>query len=353
MGHGVMGFSENSKWKMVVGSISATLNERATIFHFPFSIFLFLTAGCTPAHQDVVDSIVLQPAPEFNADSAYAHIAAKVAFGPRIPGTETHARCGDYLVGRLRSYGAEVIEQRDSATVANGLRLPIRNIIASFSPEKEERLLLFAHWDSRPTADNDPAHPDTPFESANDGASGVGVLLELARLLGQQQPEVGVDIILFDTEDQGRLWEEGDSLTSEFFFCMGSRFWAAHPHAEGYAPRYGIMLDMVGATDTRFTLEQYSMEHAADPMRNLWAIAHRLGYERHFPFNLTRGVQHDHYFITRDAGIPTLAIMHHDIASRSTFAPYWHTHGDNLTIIDRSTLKAVGQTVTQSVFNEH
>lgn len=343
---------ENRKSKMVESFGCAFQGSCHTIFYFPISILLFLITGCAPAHQELVDSIVLQPAPEFQADSAYAHIAAQVAFGPRIPGTETHAHCGDYLVGRLRSYGAEVIEQRDSATVANGVRLPIRNIIASFAPEKKERILLFSHWDSRATADNDPQHPHDPFDSANDGASGVGVLLEVARLIGQSAPFVGVDIILFDTEDQGRLWEEGDSLTSEFFFCMGARHWAAHPHLEGYSPRYGIMLDMVGATDASFTLEPHSMQSAGPQMRNLWAIAHRLGFETHFPFNLTRGVEHDHYFITRDAGIPTLAIMQHDIASRSTFAPYWHTHGDNLTIIDRSTLKAVGQTVVQTLFNE-
>ncbi|MCF8256355.1 MAG: M28 family peptidase [Flavobacteriales bacterium] len=332
----------------------STTSKFRSEFDIRYSIFIILLTlfGCSPSHQELVDSIALQPAPEFNADSAYAHIASQVAFGPRIPGTETHAKCGDHLVAILRSCGAEVIEQRDSTTVAKGVRLPVRNIIASFSPEKKERILLFAHWDSRPMADMDPHRPNEPIEAAHDGASGVGVLLEIARLIGLQQPSVGVDIILFDTEDQGKVWEDGDDYGTEFFFCMGSRLWAARPHVEGYAPRYGIMLDMVAASDARFTLEQHSMAHAGPQMRNIWAIAHRLGFAPYFPFNLTQAVQHDHRFITEVSGIPTLAIMHHDNTSRSTFGSYWHTHSDNLQSVDRNTLKAVGQTVVQTLFNE-
>jgi len=348
----MMGFSENGKWKMVGGRIKAAVNGRETIFHFLYSIFLFLIIGCAPSHKELVDNIVLRPAPEFNADSAYAHIAAQVSFGPRIPGTETHARCGDYLVRKLSDYGATVTEQLDSATVGHGLRLPIRNIIASFGPEKSDRILLVAHWDSRPVADMDPHRPNEPIEGAHDGASGVGVLLEIARLIGLQQPAVGVDIILFDTEDQGKVWEDGDDYETEFYYCMGARHWAAHPHVSGYSARYGIMLDMVAAADARFTLEEHSMQHAAPQMHNVWAIAHRLGYGNYFPFNLTRIVQHDHQFITEMAGIPTLAIMHHDIESRYAFGSYWHTHEDNITSVDRNTLKVVGQTVVQTLCNE-
>lgn len=319
-----------------------------------YSIFIILLCvlGCAPSHKELVDSIVLRPAPEFKADSAYAHIATQVGFGPRIPGTETHARCGDFLSKTLSSYGADVTEQLDSATIGDSLRLPIRNIIASFSSEKKDRILLAAHWDSRPVADMDLHRPNEPIEGAHDGASGVGVLLEIARLIGQQQPNVGVDIILFDTEDQGKVWEDGDDYGTEFFFCMGSRLWAARPHVSDYKARYGIMLDMVAATDARFTLEEYSMQHAGPQMRNVWAMAHKLGHGHFFPFNLTRAVQHDHRYLSEDAGIPTLAIMHHDIGSRHTFGSYWHTHNDNLASVDRNTLKAVGQTVVQTIFNE-
>lgn len=313
---------------------------------------LLILKSCAPAYQEDVDSMVLQPAPVFNADSAYANIAAQVGFGPRIPGTETHTRCGDFLVSELTRHGAQVAEQLDSATVAGGLRLPIRNIIASFFPEKETRILLVAHWDSRPMADMDTVRKSEPIDGAHDGASGVGVLLEVARILGQQQPNVGVDIILFDTEDQGRSWKEGDTPDSEFFFCMGSRHWATHPHEENYTARYAILLDMVAAEGAQFTLEQNSMKYAEPHTRNAWTIAHKLGYGDLFRFNLTRSVQHDHYFLSTEAKIPTLAIMHHDNSTYSGYAKYWHTHHDNLTSVDAETLKAVGQTVIQTLFNE-
>lgn len=343
---------ENRRLKMVDYGKRLSQHYRYAIFHLPFSLFFLLMLGCTPAHKELADSIVLHPAPEFNADSAYIHIEKQVTFGPRIPGLESHAQCGDYLVERLRSYGAEVTEQRDSVTVAYGLRLPIRNIIASFAPEKSDQILLVAHWDSRPVADMDSNRPNEPIEGAHDGASGVGVLLEIARLISLQQPAVGVNIILFDTEDQGKVWEDGDDFETEFFYCMGSRHWAANPHLSGYKAKYGIMLDMVAAADARFTLEEHSMKHAAPQMRNLWAIAHKLGYGHYFPFNLTRTVQHDHQFLTEIAGIPTLAIMHHDIESQYAFGSYWHTHEDNLASVDRNTLKAVGQSLVQTLFNE-
>lgn len=358
-----MGLMENGKWRIVrrlnlsyqgfpQTTFRITAKAVSSPWSVPFSIFLLLVIGCAPAHKELVDNIVLQPTPVFEPDSAYAHITAQVAFGPRIPGTETHARCGDYLVQKLNSYGAEVIEQCDSVTAAYGKRLPLRNIIAAFHPDKDERILLMGHWDSRSMADMDSDRPDDPFDSANDGASGVGVLLEVARIIGQTAPTVGVDIILFDTEDQGKTWEEGDTHETEFFFCLGARYWAQHSHSDGYTARYGVMLDMVGAADARFTLEQHSMTFAPTEMKNVWAIAHRLGYADRFPFNLTRAVQHDHYYISALTGIPTLAILHHDNATYSGYGSFWHAHSDNLGIIDRSTLKAAGQTVVQVLFNE-
>jgi glutaminyl-peptide cyclotransferase len=343
---------ENRRLKIVKCVKRLSQHYRLTIFHFSFSLFLILMVGCDPAHKELVDNIVLHPAPEFIADSAYSHISKQVSFGPRIPGLESHAQCGDYLVERLRSYSAEVIEQQDSVTVAYAKRLPVRNIIASFSPENEDRILLFAHWDSRPMADMDNHRHFEPIEAAHDGASGVGVLLEVARLIGIEAPKVGVDIILFDTEDQGKTWEDGDDFNTEFFYSMGTRFWAKNKHREGYAARFGIMLDMVAAADARFTLERYSMDFAGEEMKRVWATAHRLGHTERFPFNLTREVMHDHYHVNKLAGIPSIAIMHHDNTSKTSFGSYWHTHDDDLSSIDKATLGAVGQTVVQVVFNE-
>lgn len=340
---------ENRKWKMV--HCGQHFQHRIA-HYFPFSIFLFFSlTGCIQSYKAEVDAIVLKPAPVFQSDSAYAHIATQVGFGPRIPGLESHRRCGDFLASKLKQYGAVVVEQHDSATVAKGKRLPLRNIIGSFSPEKKDRILLFSHWDTRPTSDLDPEHYNTPIDGAHDGASGVAVLLEIARLVGMQQPTIGVDIILFDTEDQGRGWEDGDTPNSEFFYCMGARHWATHPHVSGYSAQYAVMVDMVGAKDAVFTLEAESMAYAATEMRNIWATAHRLGFEDRFRFNLTRRVLHDHYYISTMTSIPTVAILHHDNSAHSGFGSYWHTQKDNLTTIDLAPLQAVGQTLIQVLFN--
>jgi len=344
---------KNNDLRRVPAFYPSSIFNRYSIFcnYFLGFLILFSVLGCTPSHKELVDSIVLHPAPEFQADSAYTHIATQVGFGPRIPGLESHRRCGDFLSAKLKQYGAVVMEQHDSATVANGKRLPLRNIIGSFSPEKKERILLVTHWDSRPTSDEDPEHFNTPIDGAHDGASGVAVLLEIARLVGMQEPAVGVDIILFDTEDQGRGWEDGDTPDSEFFYCMGARHWAAHPHVSGYSARFGVMVDMVAATDAVFTLEAVSMEHAAEEMRHIWATAHRLGFEDRFRFNLTRKMVHDHFYISTMAGIPTVAIVHHDNTAHSGFGSYWHTQHDNLSTVDRAPLQAVGQTLTQVIYN--
>jgi hypothetical protein len=332
----VMGYRPFNLWQLLIVNCSLLIGFSA----------------CSPSYKAEVDAIVLKPAPTFQADSAYAHLATQVGFGPRIPGTETHARCGDFLVSKLRQYGATVTEQHDSVTVFESKRLPMRNIIGSFFPEKKDRILLVAHWDSRHVSDEDKEHYNEPISGAHDGASGVAVLLEVARLLGKQQPNVGVDIILFDTEDQGRTWQQGDPKDPEFFFCMGARHWVKQPHVAGYTARYGILLDMVAAKDAVFTLEQISMHHAAPQMRNAWAIAHRLGHEEQFPFNLTRQILHDHYYINNEAGIPTFSIVQHDNTTRSGYGAYWHTHNDNLGTIDRGTMQAVGEVVVQVLYNE-
>jgi hypothetical protein len=336
---------------MVFGMSDSSSSRFRQFFILNFS-FLIILSGCSPSYKTDVDAMVLQPAVEFNADSAYSQIANQVNFGPRIPGTDTHTLCGNYLVETLNRYGAQVMEQRDSVTVAAGRRIPMRNIIGSFSPEKKKRILLVAHWDSRPTSDQDPEHFNEPIDGAHDGASGVGVLLEVARLLAKTSPEIGVDILLFDTEDQGRGWEEGDTPDSEFFYCMGARYWAKQPHVAGYKADYAIMVDMVAAKDAAFTLEGESMKYAEKQTRHVWTIAHKLGYENNFRFNLTRNVLHDHFYIGSQAGIPCVAIMQHDNTTHTGYGAYWHTQADNLSSIDRNTLKAVGQTIVQVIFND-
>ncbi len=292
----------------------------------------------------------MRPAPDFNADSAFGFVESQVAFGPRVPGTTAHRSCGDFLAQVFNVYGASVTEQLDSVTGFDGKHLPLRNIIASFQTEKTRRVMLCAHWDTRPYADQDTLRRDEPIDGANDGASGVAVLLEIARNLGSVSPEVGVDIVLFDVEDQGRPAYMPSTGTNGHFFSLGSRYWARN--TDGYRAEYGILLDMVGAADAVFTLEGISMQYAEHVMRKVWDTGNRLGYQDHFRYNLTRAIIDDHNYVNELAGIPCIDIIQYDNRTRMRFGPYWHTHDDNIDIIDPNTLKAVGQTVLQVIYNE-
>ena len=183
------------------------------IFILSLSVLMLFLAGCngdgqkkntapTVSDQPTTKKVIIPP---FNADSAYKFVAEQVAFGPRVPGSEAQKACAAYLAGTLRRFGAQVTEQKFQMRAYNGEILDGINIIGAINPEANRRIILSAHWDSRPYADHDPDKKNhrTPIDGANDGASGVGVLLEMARAMQHTPPDVGVDIILFDLEDYG------------------------------------------------------------------------------------------------------------------------------------------------------
>jgi hypothetical protein len=293
-------------------------------------------------------------APEFNADSAYQYVAAQAEFGPRVPNTAAHRDCGDYLVRQLEAFGAKVYEQQADLTAFDGTVLHARNIIGAYQPEARKRVMLCSHWDSRPFADNDPDAKNyrTPILGVNDGASGVGVLLELARQLQMQQPQVGIDLVFFDAEDYGTpQFHEGPH--QEDTWCLGSQFWARTPHVEGYNARYGILLDMVGGEGATFYYEGYSSRTANAPMKRIWKKAKELGYGQTFIAQLGGEVVDDHYYVHSVGRIPCVDIIQYDENNdRSSFGTYWHTVDDTLDHIDRRTLKAVGQTLMEVIYNE-
>ncbi|WP_035727378.1 M28 family peptidase [Eisenibacter elegans] len=299
--------------------------------------------------------LVLQPTPDFNADSAYAFIERQVAFGPRVPNTAAHRRCGEYLSQTLRGYGWEVMEQSFEARAYDSTLLQGRNIIASYNPQAAKRILLAAHWDTRHVADKDSVRKNEPFDGANDGGSGVGVLLEIARILGTVDTSlsnVGVDIILFDLEDYGYPENYEGQQTMESW-CLGSQYWAKNKHRDNYSAYYGILLDMVGAKGARFYREGHSMQFAAGITQKVWGIAARLGYSSVFVNQQSPGIMDDHYYVNKIAKIPMIDIVEFNPEDgRSYFGHYHHTHADNMSIIDTATLKAVGQTVLQVIFNE-
>ncbi len=290
--------------------------------------------------------------PDFNADSAYFFIEQQLAFGPRVPGTKAHGKCADFLSRKLKSYIDEVIVQRGKAYAFNDKVLDVYNIIASFQPEKENRILLCAHWDSRPFADHDPdeKNHETPIDGANDGASGVGVLLEIARQLKQSETSLGIDIILFDVEDYGK--PQGIQSRREDTWALGSQYWAKNPHIMNYKARFGILLDMVGAKDATFTMEGFSVYFAADILKKVWDIAHSIGYNNYFLFEKTGEILDDHLYVNSIRNIPTIDIIHYDPSTSTGFFEYWHTVKDDISNIDKTTLKVVGQTVLTVIYRE-
>jgi len=292
--------------------------------------------------------------PVFNQDSAFLFVKAQTDFGPRVNNTEAHRKCATYLTSTLQRFSRDVTVQQGTVRGFDGKMLEFQNIIASFGPVGNNRILLAAHWDSRPWADHDPdpANFNTPIDGANDGASGVGVLLEIARVLSQNPPPVGVDIILFDAEDYGppESLQQGPSSTDHW--GLGSQYWAKKPHREDYYCKDGILLDMVGAADATFFMEGVSMEYAPSVVKRVWDIGNQLGYSSYFLYQPGGYITDDHYFVIRDRGIPMIDIIHLDPTTESGMYRYWHTVEDNLDKISPATLKAVGQTVITVLYSE-
>jgi Zn-dependent M28 family amino/carboxypeptidase len=291
--------------------------------------------------------------PAFDADSAYASVARQVSFGPRVPNTPAHRACADYFAAELERYGAAVYVQEARLKAYDGTVLQARNIIGTYRPEYTRRILLCAHWDSRPFADHAVEEADRrrPIDGADDGASGCGVLLEIARQLGHRQPPVGVDIILFDAEDYGMpTFAEGRYV--EDSWCLGSQFWAANPHVKDYHAEYGILLDMVGARDAVFFQELTSLYKAAPVVKKVWDTARSLGFGQYFVDVRGGAVTDDHVYVMTGRHFPCIDIIHHDPESSTGFAPHWHTPDDGLPVIDTRTLHAVGQTLLHILYSE-
>jgi Zn-dependent M28 family amino/carboxypeptidase len=288
--------------------------------------------------------------PDFDADSAYQYVADQVAFGPRVPNTEAHRNTAEYLKNQLTKFGAKITVQSGIVEAFDGTKLNFQNIIGSYHPDKANRVLLMAHWDTRPFADQDKKDRNKAIDGANDGGSGVGVLLEVARQFQIKNPTVGVDIVFFDAEDYGQ--PSGTINPKQATWCLGSQYWARNPHVKGYTAKYGILLDMVGAANAVFTQESISMYYAPQIVDKVWNVAARLGYSNYFPFMQTAHVgEDDHLYVNRIAKIPSIDIIQYDANTRA-FAPHWHTHDDNMDIIDKNTLKAVGQVVLATVYGE-
>ncbi len=287
-----------------------------------------------------------QPIPKFDRDSAYAYVEKQVSFGPRVVNTDAHAATREWLVEKLESFGAEVREQDFEAKAYDGTNLSATNIIARYAPENEDRILLAAHWDTRPFADSKlEDDPNAVVNGADDGASGVGVLLEIARQLGQHEPGIGVDIVLLDAEDYGK--SNGGNRDT---WALGSQYYAKNIRAP--KPRFGILLDMVGARDANFAVEGYSERFAPDVVRKVWRLANSMGFGEYFVNERGGTTIDDHFFINTIAGIPMIDIINLPKGGQGQFVDHWHTGDDNMDVIDKRTLRAAGQVVLATVFRE-
>ena len=280
---------------------------------------------------------------KFNADSAFGHVEKQCAFGPRVPGTDAHKACARYLEDYLRAHCDEVVVQRPTLTTFDNTRLEAVNLVGIINPQAERRILLVAHWDCRPWADSDPdpAKVNEPVMGANDGASGTAVLLELARVLHAQKPEVGVDLLLTDVED----WGAEDNEDS---WALGTQYWVENKHKEAYKPLFGILLDMVGAKGATFHREAFSDMYASNVVDEVWRVAAEQGFSQFFIDSMGGGATDDHVCINK-GGIPCIDIV--DMRTSTTgFYPGWHTTHDTVDQIDRATLQAVGQTIAALIY---
>lgn len=290
--------------------------------------------------------------PEFNADSAFSFVAKQVSFGPRIPGSEASKQTAEWLSAKLREYGAtDIREQRAQLKAYNGAPLEICNITASFNPEAQKRILLLAHWDSRPWADQekDPAARRKPIDGANDGASGVAVILEIARNMSKSLPRTGVDVLLVDAEDYGRHADEPDQADDDSTWALGTQHWVKNPTLNISNISFAILLDMVGGKDAVFPREYFSEYNCKDINDIIWKEAARSGYSDRFPNQLGNPIVDDHVFLMQ-AGIPAIDIIESDNPQTGTFNPTWHTSADNIENIDPATLRSVGQVVTNVIY---
>ncbi|MEM6376995.1 MAG: M28 family peptidase [Bacteroidota bacterium] len=291
--------------------------------------------------------------PRFNRDSAYAFIEKQVSFGSRIPGSESHQACKEWIVAKMESFGTVVTQQDFEATIYDGQTLPGTNIFAQINPQSTQRLLFGAHWDSRIIADSplSTERQDEPILGADDGASGVGVLMEVARIIAQDTSlDIGIDIIFFDLEDNGDGSADNSGLPNTW--ALGAQHWSRNLPYSSVKPEYGILLDMVGSKGARFPKEGNSMRYAPQIVNKVWKLAGYLGYSNYFVDQPGRDITDDHLYVNTIARIPMIDVINLPTNTKTGFGEYWHTHNDNMEVIDKATIRTVGRLMVEVIYRE-
>jgi len=341
--------------------------EPRTIFNAPVWIILvviLLLASCNnnnkSAEQTPVETKknVAVNAPPFSSDSAYAYTQTQVDFGPRNMNSKAHDACGKWLIAKIKTLADTVYVQNFDVPAFDGNVLKCTNIIASFNPKATTRILLTSHWDSRPWADQDNIDRNKPILSASDGASGIGTLMEVARAMKSKPSSIGVDIFFNDAEDYGYTGTLSDIVQvkstggdNEDTYCLGAQYWCRNPHVAGYKADFGILLDMAAGHGAVFTRDGTSSYNAGWVQDMVWSNAQQIGFSNYFSNQNTPALTDDHFYINQLAKIPTIDIIAYDATSPSHLFPvYWHTHNDNMSVIDKNTLDAVGKTLLYTIY---
>ena len=314
-----------------------------------------MLAGCKhkeTGHQPVSTTDYTQVSiPDFSADSAYRFAAEQIAFGNRIPGSKAWRQCADYLVTQMQRWCDTVIRQDFRATLWDGSTVPGCNIIASINPQASKRVLLAAHWDSRQWADHDAdvSLQHSPVPGANDGASGVAALMEMARGMNSMPPSVGVDFIFFDVEDQGvPEWSE---VYDEHSWCKGAQYWAENRHVPFYTAVYGVLFDMIGTPEPRFTKEYVSRQYAPGLVDKIWNCAAALGYGHIFVSQSTDPILDDHVYVNQRASIPMVDIVQN--SPMTSFFTHWHTTTDDLQSLNADALRIVATVTMKTLYADY
>ena len=282
--------------------------------------------------------------PIFDADNAFAMIKEQTDFGPRNPNSEGHKNTLAFLSSKLGEYADEVSLQNFEYPGYDGEKLKLTNIIGKFNPEKENRILLCAHWDTRPWADEEtePSLRNIPISGANDGASGVAVLLEIARIISENKLLHGVDIIFFDGEDYGKA----DDLLN---FCLGSKYFSAAIKPDN-RPNFAILLDLVGDKNAQFKKELYSIQYAPDIAELVWTTAKKVNANK-FINSVGNPIYDDHVPLN-SSGIKSINIVDVDyVGHNNTNRNFWHTHEDTIDKIGIETLQQVGNVLTKLLYS--
>lgn len=334
-------------------NIITTQRMKELLKYTSFIIFLSLfTIACktdkkTSSDVPVSTNVTKRNVPKFIQENAYNLIQKQVDFGPRYPGTKAHRELIEYLTQELEKYTDKVIQQDFKASFLDEKNVDATNVIGIINPDLKKRILLAAHFDTRKIAEKDEneALRKKPILGADDGASGVAVLLEIARLIKENGIDIGVDIVLFDAEDNG------DTGTNKNW-CLGSKYWSKNPHIKGYKAEFGILLDLVGAKNAEFGKEYYSQQSASKYLDKIWTLARNMSYGNYFLDMESGSVEDDHVYVIKNLRIPMIDIINMSrINGRNGFDHYHHTHKDDMNIIDKNTLKAVGKVVTASIYN--